>query len=94
MEFLNIGLDNEALYAGCTVETVAGRANLTTPINEAVETVGRNLAAMNLAGDEITLTGPMAVWAYLIAFHAVVHRYRRVWYSDGRNPAVLVAAHG
>jgi hypothetical protein len=44
--------------------------------------------------DGIVLTGPMAVWAYLIAFHAAVHRFARVYYDDGRSGSVLIAAHG
>ncbi len=43
---------------------------------------------------EVTLTGPMAVWAYLVVFHAVVHKTRRVYYDDGHGNRVLVAAHG
>ena len=94
MTTINLALTNDALYNGCNIEEVAGRLNLTTPIDEAVNIVGRNVAQMNLSGDEVTLTGPMAVWSYLIVFHAVVHRFRRVYYDDGRNGAVLVAAHG
>jgi len=91
---IDLSLSNADLYAGCEIEEVAGRKNLTTPIAEAVNIVGRNISAMNLHGDEVTLTGPMAVWAYLIVFHAVVHRFRRVYYDDGRSGSVLVAAHG
>ena len=94
MTKIDLGLSNIALYAGCDVEEVAGRLNLTTTVSEAVNIVGKNVAAMGLSGDEITLTGPMAVWAYLVVFHAVVHRFRRVYYDVGRNGAVLVAAHG
>lgn len=91
---IDLSLTNTQLYAGCEIEEVAGRLNLVTPIAEAINIVGRNVAAMNLSGVEVTLTGPMAVWSYLIVFHAVVHRFNRVYYNDGRNPAVLVAAHG
>ena len=94
MKKLDLSLTNEALYRGCQIEEVAGRLNLTTPVEDAVNIVGRNVAQMNLTGDEITLTGPMAVWAYLVVFHAVVHRFRKVWYDDGRSGRVLVAAHG
>lgn len=97
MTTIDLSLENAALYAGCAIETLAGRLTLTTPVEEAVETVGRNIAAIVAADtnrDEVTLSGPMAVWSYLIVFHAVVHRYRRVYYNDGRNPSVLVAAHG
>lgn len=91
---LDMSLDNALLYAGCEIEEVAGRKNLKTPVKEAVSIVGKNLAKMDLKGEEITLTGPMAVWAYLIAFHAVVHRFARVYYDDGRSGSVLIAAHG
>ena len=91
---LDLSLNNADLYAGCEIEEVAGRLNLATPVSEAVNIVGRNAARMNLSGDEITLTGAMAVWSYLICFHAVVHRFRRVYYCDGRTSPVLIAAHG
>lgn len=94
MKTINLGLTNSDLYKGCEIEEVAGRLNLKTPVSEAVNIVGRNVADMNLSGDEITLTGPMAVWSYLIVFHAVVHRFSKVYYDDGRSGAVLVAAHG
>ena len=96
---IDLSLKNTELYEGCQVETVAGRLNLTTPVNEAKEIVGRNIAQIVAATpaterDEIVLTGPMAVWAYLIVFHAVVHAWRRVSYDDGRTGPVVIAAHG
>lgn len=96
---IDLSLSNAALYAGCTITEVAGRANLTTPVAEAVNIVGRNVDAVVReipAGDraEVTLTGPMAVWSYLVVFHAVVHAFGRVYYDDGRTGPVLVAAHG
>ena len=94
METINLSLQNNDLYKGCEINEVAGRQNLVTPITDAVNIVGRNINNMGLCGEEITLTGPMAVWSYLVVFHAIVHRFNRVYYNDGRNPAVLVAAHG
>ena len=95
---LDISLHNAALYRGCEVEEVAGRLNLKTPVGEAVGLVGRNIAAIIKtippeARESVTLTGPMAVWAYLITFHAVVHTFSEVSYFDGRNIVVL-ARHG
>ena len=96
---LDLSLKNAALWAGCKIEVVAGRDNLTTPIAEALECLGENVQKI-LADvpakerDEVTLTGPMAVWAYLVAFHAVVHAFARVYYDDGRSGRVLIAAHG
>lgn len=97
MTTINLALANSTLYEGCEIEEVAGRLNLTTPVEEAVSLVGRNVAAIVAEAedrDEVVLTGPMAVWAYLVVFHAVVHAFRRVYYDDGRGNKVLVAAHG
>lgn len=99
MTTINLSLTNDSLYDGCAIEEVAGRLNLTTSVADAVNVVGRNINSLCEAipasdRDEITLTGPMAVWSYLVVFHAVVHRFRRVYYDDGRSGPVLVAAHG
>lgn len=97
MTTINLSLATTSLYEGCSIEEAAGRLNLTTPVDEAVSLVGHNVAALVAATedrDEVVLTGPMAVWAYLVVFHAVVHAFRRVYYDDGRGNRVLVAAHG
>ena len=94
---INLALSNNHLYNGCTVEEVAGRLNLTTPVEQAVNIVGRNIATIVAEAEdrsEVVLTGPMAVWSYLVVFHAVVHAFARVYYDDGRGNRVLVAAHG
>lgn len=95
---INLALTNTDLYNGCNIEEVAGRLNLTTSVEDAVSIVGKNAARLvaeeATERDEVVLTGPMAVWAYLVVFHAVVHAFRRVYYDDGRGNKVLVAAHG
>lgn len=91
---INLGLTNSVLYTGCKIEEVAGRLNLTTSVEEAINIVGRNIAAMEIDSHEVVLTGPMAVWSYLIVFHAVVHKTAKVYYDDGRSGKVLIAAHG
>ena len=93
---IDLSLNNVELYEGCSVETVAGRLNLTTPVAEAIEIVGKNVAKMVSAEsrESVMLTGPMAVWAYMVVFHAVVHAFREVVYNDGRNPTVVIARHG
>ena len=96
---LALSLDNSALYEGCAIDEVAGRLALLTPVGEAVNIVGRNaqqiIDALVADGiEELTLTGAMAIWAYLVVFHQVVHRFRRVYYDDGKpNGRVLIAAH-
>lgn len=82
-----------SIYAGCEIEEVAGRLNLTTKVDQAISIVGRNANGLEIDPEKVELTGPMAVWAYLIVFHAVVHRTREVWYNDGRG-CYLVAKHG
>jgi hypothetical protein len=96
---LDLSLDNTTLYAACAIKEVAGKLALVTPVAEAVNIVGRN-AKKNVdelvtrGVDEITLSGGMAIWAYLVVFHIVVHRFRRVYYDDGKpNGRVLIAAH-
>ena len=99
MKTIDLSLNNVELYAGCEITEVGGRSNLVTPVVEAVSLVGKNVAGI-VAGTsreertEVTLTGPMAVWSYLVVFHAVVHAFTRVYYSDGRSEPVLIAAHG
>jgi len=96
---IKLDLTNTILYDGCEIEEVAGRLNLKTPVKEAVNIVGRNIGKMiadlpNTERFEVELTGPMAVWAYLVVFHVVVHRFDKVYYNDGRNERVLIAAYG
>jgi hypothetical protein len=97
MMILDISLNNKELYKGCTITEVAGRLNLTTPVADAINIVGTN-AEKIVKGmsdhSEITLTGAMAVWSYLLVFHSVVHRFTSVFYDDGRNGKVLIAQHG
>jgi hypothetical protein len=96
---IDLSLKNETLYRGCEIETVAGKLNLITDVGEAIDIIGSNINGI-LDGissndrDSVTLTGAMAVWAYLIVFHAVVHKFRSVYYHDGRSNPVLIAKHG
>lgn len=94
MSIIDLSLNNKELYKGLKIEEVAGRLNLVTPINEAVNVLGRNINSMKVDGNEVVLTGPMAVWSYLVVFHSVVHRTKIVKYDDGRSGAVIVAKHG
>jgi len=95
---IDLSLKNKVLYVGCAITEVGGRLTLTTPPAEAANIVGRNVQAIVDATppaerDAVTLTGPMAVWAYLVVFHVVVHRFGKVWYDDGRGNVVLIAQH-
>ena len=96
---IDLSLANESLYKGLEIGEAGGRKNLKTPASEATNIVGRNVREILNEipvnkRDKVILTGPMAVWAYLIVFHAMVHAFREVYYCDGRNDPVLIAAHG
>jgi len=94
---IDMGLTNETLWAGCSIIQVGGRENLVTVPSDAIEIIGANVRRM-LAQvtdhEEVTLTGPMAIWSYLVVFHAVVHKFIRVYYDDGKGSKTLIAQHG
>ena len=95
---IDMSLKNEKLYEDCQLEEVGGCLSLITPPDQAANLVGRNMQVIvdGLLPEErrdVTLTGPMAVWAYLIVFHIVVHKFGKVWYDDGRGNVVQIAQH-
>jgi len=98
MQNFDVSFKNAALWEGCKIEQAAGRDNMVTPIGEAIEIIGKNAMAMNLKGDSITLSGGAPIWAYMVVFHVVVHRFRRVHYTNGAQAEGdvpwLIAAHG
>jgi len=94
---IDMSLTNETLWAGCEIIEVGGRENLVTPHGEAIKIIGANvrrMLAQVTEHEEVTLTGPMAIWSYLVVFHAVVHKFVRVYYDDGRGSKILIAQHG
>ena len=91
---LDLSLRNADLYAGLDLREQAGRSNLVTPPAEAIPVILRNLEAITIDRDEVVLTGSMAIWSYLVIFHWLHGRTKRIWYEDGRAERVLVAAHG
>ena len=95
---IDLSLKNGELYEGCEITEVGGRLTLANEPAEAANIIGRNVATIIEATpaeerSEVVLTGPMAVWSYLVVFHQVVHKFRQVWYDDGRGGRVLVAQH-
>ena len=99
MTIIDMSLNNPELYDGIQLEEVGGRLNMTTPPSDAVNIIGKNAAKILSAipadqRAEVTLTGPMAVYAYLVVFHQVVHAFKCVYYNDGKNGKVLIAKHG
>jgi hypothetical protein len=98
MSTIDLSLSNKILYAGCEITEVGGRATLATPPSEATNLVGRNAqlivdATPQEERGEVVLTGPMAVWSYMVVFHVVLHKFSKVYYDDGRSGKVLIAQH-
>ena len=98
MATIDLGLTNAELYEGCKIGEVGGRLTLFTDPTTASNIIGRNAqklvdATPKKNRKKLTLTGPMAVWAYLIVFHIVVHKFNEVWYDDGRSNLVLISKH-
>jgi hypothetical protein len=91
---LDLSPSNRVLYAGLEVQELAGRPTLLTPPTEAIPVLLANLRELEIDPEEVVLTGGMAIWAYLVAFHYMHGRTRRIVYEDGRGERVLVAAHG
>ena len=91
---LRLSLDNDVLYCGLDIAVEAGKLNLRTAPEEAITAMLRNLASMAIDPEEVVLTGSMAIWAYLVVFHALHGRTRRISYLDGLGRTVLIAAHG
>lgn len=90
---LSLG-EASGLYAGLTIERVGGKENLVSSPEEAMNVLVKNLAKQKIDPEEVTLTGAMAIWAYLAVFHYLHGRTKRIYYLDGRGQKILVAAHG
>ncbi|HEY2090409.1 MAG TPA: hypothetical protein VGJ81_00840 [Thermoanaerobaculia bacterium] len=91
---LDLSLKNEVLYAGLDIVTEGGKRNLRTPPADAIPRIAANLESIEIDAVEVVLTGSMAIWAYLVVFHALHGRTRRIYYQDGVGNRLLVAAHG
>ena len=91
---LDLSLSNKVLYARLTVGVLAGRPTLTTPPEEAILVLLANLVYLPIDSEEVVLIGGMAIWAYLVVFHALHGKTKRIYYEDGRGERILVAAHG
>lgn len=91
---LDLSLANEALYRGLSIDILAGKRTLTTPPENVIPVMMENLSRMPIDPQEVTLTGGMAIWSYLVVFHYLHGKTKRVYYQDGMGNRVLVAAHG
>lgn len=102
MVYIDVSLSNKVLWKDCEVLNVCGENKLVTPVEVAVNILGRNLNSM-FTGERfqehkdlpsVILCGSMAVWAYMIVFHAVIPHFRQVYYYDGSNTPLLIASAG
>jgi hypothetical protein len=91
---LDLSPSNRVLYVGLEVQELAGKPILLTPPTESIPVLLENLRGLEIDPEEVVLTGGMAIWAYLVVFHYMHGRTRRIVYEDGRGDRVLVAAHG
>ncbi len=95
---LSVGPGNP-LYEGCQIEETPGNWHLKQQPGDVIILIGRNAEQivkekMVEGVEQLTLTGRSAIWVYLVVFHSVVHRFRRIYYDDGKpNGKVLIAAH-
>lgn len=91
---LDLSLANRDLYSGVKIEVLAGKPTLLSPPDEAMRVMLENLSRTHIDSNEVVLTGSMAIWAYLVVFHFLHGKTKRIYYQDGRGQRVLVAAHG
>lgn len=91
---LDLSLANTQLYAGLNIRVLGGRPTLTAPPDNAIPVIVENLERIALDPDEVVLTGGMAIWAYLVVFHVLHGKTKRIYYEDGMGNRILVAAHG
>ena len=91
---IDLSLKNDSLYQGLQIENLAGKLTLITTPDEAIPVITANLDKQDIDPKEVILTGGMAIWAYLIVFHYLHGKTKRIYYEDGKGERFLVAAHG
>ncbi|MBI5576802.1 MAG: hypothetical protein HY896_10630 [Deltaproteobacteria bacterium] len=91
---LDLSLGNADLYRGLKIENLAGKLTLLDHPEKAISVIASNLKGMEIDNNEVVLTGGMAIWVYLVVFHFLHGRTKRIYYEDGRGNRILVAAHG
>lgn len=91
---LDLSLTNDRVYRGLAIESLAGKLTLVTEPDQAIGVITANLAQIAIDPEEVVITGSMAVWAYLVVFHYLHGRTKRIYYQDGIGRLILVAAHG
>lgn len=81
---LDLSLNNFTLYEGISIAKVGGRLVIDLS-DEVLNKIGENIEKWLQTQEdrsEIILTGAAPIPVYLIAFHLVVHRFRKVRYTN------------
>lgn len=71
---LDLSLAYATLYARLRIENLAGKPTLHDPPDQSITRMAENRSYMEIDQDEVVLTGSMAIWAHLAAFH-LLHYY-------------------
>ncbi|MDD5456745.1 MAG: hypothetical protein PHV30_06910 [Candidatus Margulisbacteria bacterium] len=91
---LSLSLNNSKLYAGIQIYETGGKLSIDLT-EEALNKIGENVEAIikeEKDRTEITLTGAAPIPVYLVVFHIVVHRFKKVYY-DNEMYNLLIARH-
>jgi hypothetical protein len=81
---LDLSLKNKELYKNIEIFKTGGKESIDLS-DEALNIIGEN--ANNITKkmtdrSEIVLTGPASIPVYLVVFHIIVHRFRKVIYDN------------
>ena len=91
---LDLSLLNPDLYNGIEVHQAGGKRSIDLSddiLNKIGENADRIITAITQR-DEITLTGAAPIPVYLVVFHIIVHRFKKVRY-DNEMYQLLIARH-
>lgn len=91
---LDLSLHNADLYTGIDIHRTGGKMSIDLSDN-VLNLIGENVDGIVSAifpRDEITLTGAAPIPVYLVVFHIVVHRFKKVRY-DNEMYQLLIARH-
>ena len=91
---LDLSLHNSKLYKGVDVSSTGGKLSIDLT-DEILNRIGENadqLVSAIQERAEITLTGAAPIPVYLVVFHIIVHRFKKVRY-DNEMYQLLIARH-
>ncbi len=91
---LDLSLQNTDLYQGIVIHRTGGKLSVDLS-DDVLNIIGENvdrIVSTLLPRDEITLTGAAPIPVYLVVFHMVVHRFKKVQYNNEMYQ-LLIARH-